>query len=284
MQNRRTFLKTVAAATAAGIIIPNQLMAMSNEKVIGIQLYTIREMVKADFIGTLELLSKIGYKSVEAAGYSDRKFYGYAPKEYKKIVNDIGLLPLSTHSSFSVKDADQVIDDTLEAGMKYLMIPWIPPEDRVSLDKYKALADKLNIIGEKAYKSGLTFGYHNHAFEFETIDGKIPYDLLLENTEADYVTMQLDLYWIVYGGYKPQDYFKKYPGRFKLWHFKDMDNSADKNSTEIGSGIIDFPALLDIKKQAGMEYAFVEQESFDNGEPSWSINKSFQYLNGLNNY
>lgn len=284
MLNRRTFLKNLTAVTAAGLILPNQLMAMSKNKIIGIQLYTIREMVKADFVGTLELLSKIGYKSVEAAGYSNRQFYGYAPKEYNKIVSDLGLLPLSTHTSFSVSDADQVIDDTLEAGMKYLIIPWLPPEERVSLDKYKALANKFNIIGEKANKAGLTFGYHNHAFEFEKIDGVLPYDLLLENTEADYLTMQLDLYWIVYGGYKPEDYFAKYPGRFKLWHLKDMDNSVDKNSTEIGSGMIDFPALFDIKKQAGMEYSFVEQEAFDNGEPSWSINESFKYLNGLRNY
>jgi sugar phosphate isomerase/epimerase len=284
MLNRRTFIRNATAVTAAGLIIPPQLFAMGQEKIIGIQLYTIRDMVNKDFEGALKILSKIGFKSVEAAGYSSRQFYGYSPKEYKKIVSDYGLLPLSTHSNVSLNEAQKVIDDSLEAGMKYLVIPSIPQEKRNTIDDYKMLADEFNKIGERCQASGLIFAYHNHAFEFEKTDDIIPYNILLENTEPEYVTMQIDLYWMVYGGYKPIDYFRQYPGRFKLWHVKDMANNSDRTSTEIGSGIIDFPALFNLKKEAGLEYCFLEQESFDNGEPVWSIDKSFKYLNSLRNY
>lgn len=283
MQNRRTFVKILSAATLAGLAIPNHLLAMKDEKIIGIQLYTIRDLVKEDFEGTLSLLSDIGYRSVEAAGYSNRKFYGFYPKEYKKIVEDFGLMPLSSHSRTTVEDAQKTIDDTLEAGMSYLVIPWIPEEVRKSADSYKRLADEFNTIGELCKKSHLAFGYHNHEFEFKKINGIIPYDVLLENTEPDLVMMELDLYWIVYGGFNPTEYFQKYPGRFKLWHVKDMDESTEMESTEVGKGIINFQQIFKKQKQAGMEYIFVEQESFKM-EPEESIAISYHYLKNLTAY
>ena len=169
MTNRRSFIKGIAAASAAGLIIPETLFAMPTKKTIGIQLYTIREMVNKDFKGTLKILSEIGYNSVEAAGYGDRKFYGYEPQEYAKICNDYGILPLSSHSGINPENADTVIEDTAKAGMSYLVLPSIPKEKRQTLDDYKRLADEFNQIGEKCKKSGLKFGYHNHAFEFEKI-------------------------------------------------------------------------------------------------------------------
>jgi sugar phosphate isomerase/epimerase len=280
MHNRRNFLKTLSAATIAGLTIPKYLLAMKKEKIIGIQLYTIRDMVKEDFEGTLSLLSDIGYRSVEAAGYSNRKFYGYYPKEYKKIVEGYGLMPLSSHSNLSLDSAQKTIDDTLEAGMSYLVIPSIPAEERKSLDYYKRLANEFNKIGELCQKSGLTFGYHNHDFEFKKIDGVIPYNILLENTDPDLVTMQLDLYWIMYGGFNPTEYFQQFPGRFKLWHVKDMDKTAEMESTEVGKGIINFQQIFKKQKQAGLEYIFVEQESFKL-EPEESIAISYHYLKNL---
>lgn len=284
MQNRRTFIKSLTAATAAGLVLPKQLLAMKKEKNIGIQLYTIREMVKEDFEGTLGILSDIGYRTVEAAGYSKRKFYGFYPNEYKKIVEGYGLMPLSTHSQVSLDEAQRVIDDSLEAGMKYLVIPSLPKEKRTSLDDYKKIAGEFNIIGEKSKASGLSFGYHNHAFEFEKINGVIPYNILLENTDPELVTMQLDLYWIVYGGYNPQEYFKQFPGRFKLWHVKDMADTDEMESTEVGAGIINFQSIFKKQKEAGMEYCFVEQEAFKNDDHVWSIRKSYEYLNALSAY
>jgi sugar phosphate isomerase/epimerase len=280
MTNRRNFIKGLAAATAAGLIIPEKLFAMSKEKTVGIQLYTIREMVNKDFAGTLKILSEIGYNSVEAAGYGDRKFYGFEPAGYAKICKDYGILPISTHSGISLENADVVIEDTAKAGMSYLVLPSIPKEKRQILDDYKHLAEEFNLIGEKCKKSGLKFGYHNHAFEFEKIQDQVPYDILLENTDPDLCFMQVDFYWMVYGGYDPFNYFKQYPGRFELWHVKDMVKSEQRESTEIGQGIIDFPGLFKKQKKSGMKYFFLEQEEFKMDMVE-SITISFNYLNNL---
>jgi sugar phosphate isomerase/epimerase len=278
--NRRSFIKGIAAGTAAGLIIPKTLFAMPTQKTIGIQLYTIREMVNKDFKGTFKILSEIGYNSVEAAGYGDRKFYGYEPQEYAKICKDYGILPLSSHSGINTENADSVIEDTAKARMSYLVLPSIPKEKRQTLDDYKRLADEFNQIGEKCKKSGLKFGYHNHAFEFEKIEETVPYDILLVSTDPDLCFMQVDFYWMVYAGYEPLDYINRYPGRFELWHVKDMDKSEQRASTEIGQGIIDFPGLFEMKKKSGMKYYFVEQEEFKMDMVE-SITMSYKYLSSL---
>jgi sugar phosphate isomerase/epimerase len=277
MTNRRNFIKELAAATAAGLIIPEKLFALPKGKTIGIQLYTIREMVNKDFEGTLKILSGIGYNSVEAAGYGDRKFYNYDPKDYQKICNDYGILPLSSHSGISLENADVVIEDTAKASMSYLVLPSIPKEKRQTLDGYKQLADEFNLIGEKCKKSGLKLGYHNHAFEFEKIEDQVPYNILLERTDPELCFMQVDFFWMVYGGYDPMDYIRQYPHRFELWHVKDMDNTEQRESTEIGQGIIDFPGLFKKKKKSGMKYYFVEQEEFKIDMVE-SITRSYNYL------
>ena len=279
MQTRRTFIKTASAATLA-ISLPLNMLASPVKKLIGIQLYTIREEVKKDFTGTLKRVAGAGYNSVEAAGYTERKFYGYSPRDYKKICEDFGLAPTSSHTSFDLDSADQVIEDTLEGGMSWVVIPWIPREKRENTDSYRKLADELNKLGEKCKQAELGFAYHNHAFEFEKTDGEIPYDILLKNTDPENVTMELDMYWMVYGGRQPMDYFNKFPGRFKLWHVKDMDAEPARESTEIGSGIIDWPGLFAAKDKAGMEMFYVEQESFKMN-PFESIKKSCDYLKTL---
>ena len=284
MQNRRRFIKNVTAVAAASLVMPKNLLAMSDQKIIGIQLYTIRDLVNEDFEGTLETLADIGYRSVEAAGYSNRKFYNLYPKEYKTIVESFGLMPLSTHSNVKLSNASMVIDDTLEAGMNYLIVPSMPQENRKTLDGYKKLAEEFNLIGEMCRISGLTFGYHNHAFEFKKIKDIVPYNVLLENTDAELVTLQLDLYWMIYGGFRPVDYFGRFPGRFKLWHVKDMDKRNDEETTEVGQGIINFQSIFRKKDQAGMEYAFVEQEHFTTDDHILSVKTSFNYLDALTSY
>lgn len=281
MVSRRTFVKTIAATGALSAISPVSLFATPMEKKIGIQLYSIRDLVKEDFTGSLQKLSEIGYRTIETAGYQDGKFYGYMPIEFKKVVKGYGLEPLSSHSSLSLENIRRSAEDAREAGMKYIVQPSIPQDQRKSLDDYRKIADDLNAMGETCKENGLALGYHNHAFEFEKIDGQIPYDVLLTNTEPDLVTMQLDTYWILYGGYQPEAYFNKYPGRFKLWHAKDMVASESRESTEIGSGIVDFPALFKLKKKAGLEYVFVEQEEFTM-DPWESLKISWQYLNNQN--
>lgn len=284
MQKRRTFIKTAVALTAAGIIIPSSLLAMKKQKEIGIQLYTLRDMIKEDFEGTLEIVSDIGYTTVEAAGYKDRKFYGFYPKEYKKILKDYGLKTISSHTKFSLMEAQQVIEDANEADIDYLVFPWLEESERNSIDKYKKLADEFNIIGELCKKSGITFAYHNHAFEFEEINGVVPYNILLENTDPNYVSMELDLYWVVKGGYNPQEYFSRFPGRFKLWHVKDMDKTEDEDFAPVGQGIINFQAIFKQKKLAGMEHIFVEQDSHKNDNPVLNIETSYRYLSNLSEF
>lgn len=280
MISRRNFIKGMSATVAAGLILPPKLFAMSPTKFIGIQLYTLQKQVKENFMDTLKAIADIGYNSIEAAGYADGKFYGYTPREYMKIAIELGLSPVSSHAMFDVLAAQKVIDDTMEAGHKYLVIPSIPAARRKSLDDYKKLADQFNDIGQMCNTSGLKFGYHNHAFEFEVMDGMIPYEVLLDSTQPELVTMQLDFYWMVFGGGKPMDYFVRYPGRFGLWHVKDMDKTDKNESTEIGNGIIDWPNLFREKEMAGMEFYFLEQESFKI-DPFESIKKSYEYLANL---
>lgn len=164
--------------------------------------------------------------------------------------------------------------------MSYLVLPSISKEKRQTLDDYKQRADEFNLIGEKCTKVGLKFGYHNHAFEFEKLDNQIPYDILLENTDPDLCFMQVDFYWMVYGGFDPSGYFKRYPGRFELWHVKDMVKSEQLESIEIGQGFIDFPGLFKKQKKSGMKYYFVEQEEFKMDMVE-SIKMSYNYLNSL---
>jgi sugar phosphate isomerase/epimerase len=284
MQKRRTFIKTTAAAMMAALLTPNKMWAKKKNKVIGIQLYTLREMLKENFEETLDIVSSIGYSTIESAGYADRKFYGYYPKEYKNILEDYGLTPVSSHARFALIDAPYVIDDTLESGAKYLVYPWLAENQRKTIDDYKRLADEFNIIGELCKNGGLTFAYHNHAFEFEDKNGVIPYNVLLENTEPDLVSMELDLYWIMRGGFNPKEYFDVFPGRFKLWHVKDMLDTSVMDFAPVGQGILNFQAIFRQKEKAGLEYAFVEQDSHSNDDPIFNIETSFNYLNRLSDY
>jgi len=278
--NRRTFVKGISATVAATIVLPSDLLALPKKKIIGIQLYTLRDLIATDFLGTLKKIRKAGYNSVEAAGYGDRKFYGYSPKEYKEIVTDLGLQPTSSHSSVNPENISSAIEDHLSAGMDYIVVPWIPKEKYNTPDAYKKLAGDFNIIGKACKEAGLGFGYHNHAFEFEKMGDQIPYDILLENTDPKYVFMQVDLFWMVYGGHQPEEYFTKYPGRFELWHIKDMDNTPARESVEVGDGIINYAKVFKMKDLAGMKHFFVEQEAFKM-DPIQSIRKSYKFLNSL---
>ena len=280
MITRRNFIKGISATVAVSMVLPLRLSAFTPKKIIGIQLYTLRNQVKDDFTGTLQKIADIGYNAIEAAGYANGKFYGYPPKEYKKFIEDIGLIPQSSHTMVNIENIDKVIEDTLEAGMSYIVLPYLSEDKRKTIDEYKKTAEEFNKIGERCRSSGLQFAYHNHAFEFEKMDGIIPYDILLEQSDPELVTMQLDLYWMVFGGYEPIDYFGKYPDRFGLWHVKDMDNTEKRESTEIGKGIIDFKKIFADKERAGMKYFYVEQESFKI-PPFESIAISYNYLNNL---
>lgn len=276
---RRKFIKTSSAGFLAGMLMPRLAFAgLPAAYPIGLQLYSLRNEISEDLRGSLEKIAAIGYKNVEAAGYSDGKFYGLEPQEFKKLVEKTGMKVNSSHLTFDIADISTVMNAHREAGIKYLVWPWISGDERKTIDDYKSLAEKFNVIGEICQKNGLSFGYHNHDFEFKPINGIIPYDVLLESTRPEHVFMQIDLYWIWYAGKDPVAYFKKYPGRFKLWHVKDMKAGDDKKMTEVGSGIIDYAGLFEHAPLAGMEAFFVEQDIIE-GDGFESVKKSFNYLN-----
>jgi sugar phosphate isomerase/epimerase len=280
MINRRTFVKTLSAGVAASLVLPGKLLALPLDKLIGIQLYTLHNQMKEDVVGTMDQVAKIGFNAIETAGYAERKFYGYSPEEFKTIVEDMGMIPQSSHAGITVENIDEVIEDTVNAGMSYLVLPSLNKSKRNTLDDYRKVADEFNMMGEKCKEAGLIYAYHNHAFEFEKLEDSVPYDILLENTDPELVTMQLDLYWMVYGGCDPVEYFNRYPGRFELFHVKDMSSEPSMESTEIGEGSIDFKTIFAEKEKAGMKNFYLEQESF-HMDPFASITISYNYLKTL---
>jgi len=210
---------------------------------------------------------------VEFAGYFDNK-----PEDVRKLLERLKLQAPSVHVGIDLlrDKLDTVIQTSKVVGHKYIVCPWLAPADR-TLEKYKSHAALFNKVGEACQKAGIQFGYHNHDFEFEMTDGKIPYDMLLAETDSKLVKMELDLFWIKKGGQDPLAYFAKYPGRFALCHVKDM--TADQKMVDVGQGKIDFAKIFAQAKQAGLKHYFVEHDQPEN--PLQSITVSCQYLKGL---
>jgi sugar phosphate isomerase/epimerase len=241
---------------------------------IGIQLYTVRDHMAVDLNNTLQGIAAIGYQEVEFAGYFD-----HSPEEIRTILSGEGLASPSTHIplKFIQNSPNQIIDTALTIGHEYIVMPWIMPHQR-SLYKYKEYIELFNKFGEQCQRVGLKFAYHNHDFEFEVIEGIRPIDLLIEETDNNLVSFELDLYWIIKAGEDPLRYIKKYPNRFPLWHIKDMAN--DGSMRDVGEGIIDFEEIFKLKSLSGLEHYYVEH---DNPPDSlMTASKSFNALLKLN--
>lgn len=288
MTTRRSFLKTSSLLSATFLISPPDFKDKSHT--IGLQLYTVRDAMAKDPAGTLGKVAAIGYNSVEGATYTgDEKFYGIKPKEFKKVLKQNGLIIPSSHYRLgeeTVKDQieegtilhdwDKAVDDAAEVGIKYMVCAYLSDAERGDLDHYKKVADQLNIAGERCKKSGIQLCYHNHNFEFVKQGDTYPYDILL-NTDKNLVKMEIDLYWIKKAGQDAIKLFNEHPGRFPLWHVKDMDNTPQHDFAEVGSGIINFKEIFEHKNKAGMKYFFVEQDKCP-GSPFDSITKSYNYI------
>ncbi|MBA4743688.1 MAG: sugar phosphate isomerase/epimerase [Muricauda sp.] len=235
----------------------------------GLALYTVRENMGEDAKATLQKVADAGYAYIEAADYKDGKFYGMEPQAFKAYAESLGLDPVSAHmGSVTLDNADQQIADTKAAGFEYFTIP-VPPMGMFTFDPknrtmgmkgtMKEFADILTTLGEKCEAAGLKLLYHNHDFEFkDNEEGVKPIVYLLENTDPKYVNFQMDLYWVTRAGADPVDYFEEYPGRFKLWHVKDMDEEG--KFAPVGEGTIDFKRILGEKGTSGMIKYFVEQD------------------------
>lgn len=259
----------------------------SQDKFGGLTLYTLREEMKTNPKEVFKEVADIGYKYIEAVEYKNGKFYGMLPKEFKIYLNELGLVPISTHQgTVTLENADKLITDVKAAGFKYFVIP-VPP---MGLFKYYAetqtmgmtggaanLAKILNTLGEKCDKAGLKLLYHNHDFEFKKDeDGIVPIEYLLEHTNPKYVNFQMDLFWVTKAGADPVAYFEKYPGRFKMWHVKDMDEQG--RFAPVGTGTIDFARILEKKDLSGMEYYIVEQDVTFNMQPIEAVKISHKGL------
>ncbi|MCD6354243.1 MAG: sugar phosphate isomerase/epimerase [Prolixibacteraceae bacterium] len=279
MTNRRNFLKTTAAFAAGSMVLP--MMSCGKEKVIGLQMYSVRDKIKQDLDRTLNRLAEIGYNSMEAAGYNipDGTFYGMKPKAFSDKLKGLGMPLNSSHSVFEPEEADKVFTDAAEAGSKYVIYAYLPEQFRQNIDGYKATAEKFNKIGEIAKKYGIRFGYHNHNFEFIKMNGQMGIDVLHTETDPELVTFEVDLYWVTRGGQDPVEFLRKYPGRTELFHVKDMTKTDDMFFAPVGSGRIDFKSIFAQKEIAGMKMFFVEQDSFRDYDAFESVEMSFNYLN-----
>lgn len=292
MSTRRKFLKQTGLS-ATGFMFAPALMKhpfsrLNNKKKYkaGLQLYTVRDWMAKDPGGTLARVAEIGYQEVESATYSgSEKFYGMDRKAFAAEIKKNGLTIPSGHYAMGNagmmgtirNDWERAVDDAAAIDMKYMVCAYLPAEDRRNLDDYKKVIEDVNRASELCKKSGIQFCYHNHNFEFETVEGQIPYNLLLNETGKELVKMELDLYWVNYAGIDPFKLFDEHPGRFPLWHVKDMDNTPKKFFTEVGNGVIDWKKIFAQAPKAGLEHFFVEQDI--SKSPFDSITKSLEYLN-----
>ena len=269
--DRRNFLQQITLLSAATLLPLNACTMKSHQKdKIGLQLFTIRDAMEKDPIGSLKKARAMGYEDLEIYGYDGYKnmYYGFKADDFKKHLEDLELTSTSGHYGFHsyfnksnddlYRYVDQCIIGAHSLGQKYITWPWLDPESR-SIEAFKKLVDILNRVGERITKSGLGFAYHNHNFEFIDHDGQNGYELILKHTDPEVVKLQLDLYWVKHASkLSPTELIAKQPGRFVMWHIKDMDK-VTRDYTELGNGSIDYTKILPEASKSGLEYYYLEQ-------------------------
>lgn len=308
-QSRRDFILMSAASTLGAFFLTQPACKNAGKKTkkdeapelaavdpktfgIGLQLYTIRDAMNTDVTGSLKKVSDTGYKYVELAGYADGKFYGYEPAEFKKIVNDLGMEILSSHTQVEARgitldNANKMAEDHARLEVKYCVQPWIVEEARTTIASYQKMVADWNKVGEIMKEHGIQFGYHNHNFEFDTVEGKTPYfDVMLAELDKELVTMEIDIFWATKAGQNVIDIFNRYPGWFQLFHMKDMYTNEEPffntvgvtDFAPVGEGVINFREILAAKDIAGMKYMIVEQDATKDGLPFDAIKASITNL------
>ncbi|TBO42400.1 sugar phosphate isomerase/epimerase family protein [Pedobacter kyonggii] len=296
MTTRRSFLQKVSFASAAAFLSPSLVITALAESAkvskIGIGLFTLREQLTADVKATIEQVAKIGYSQVETyygypGKYEVKGFWGLEAKDFNTLLKANGLISPGGHynvNEFLSSGDDKVLKSHIETaatvGQKYFVIPALPTDIRANgtLDDYKRMASKFNQAAELCQKSGLKLAYHNHNFEFKDKgNGATGYGILLAETDAKLVGFELDIFWAVNAGLNPVDMFKKNPGRYKMFHVKDMDKTDKAVFVEVGSGRIDFKRIFAASKLAGVDYIFTEQDIIMKA-PYESITESYNYI------
>jgi len=287
--SRRQFLGFGAAGLAGAALLSSPLFsnpafALTADKAAtvgkrvgktGLQLYTVRDLMAQNVAKTLQMVAKVGYQELEFAGYFEHK-----PKDLRAMLDGEGLTAPSCHLPIEAFDngTDAIIEAALTMGHHYVVVPYLTEQQRgTSIDTYQKLAARFNQIGEALHQAGLKFAYHNHDFEFQLTDNQVPYDVLLAQTDPRYVKMELDLFWTIKAKRDPLAYFAKHPGRFPLWHVKDMDSSG--NFADVGKGTIDFKAIFAKADVAGLAHAFIEHDAAK--DPVGTITQGFTTLKSL---
>jgi len=272
-------------ATAAAFLIPSFAFA-ADEKVVGLQLYSLRDSLPKDVKGVIEKVAQAGFKEVETYGFSVKdQFWGLTPQEFKSILDANGLKAVSGHyslGSYLVDDNTDELKASIAAakvlGSEYVTIPWLDQGIRKNADDYKKLAIKINKAGQMCKDAGIRLAYHNHNFEFDKQGDSNGYEILLTGTDKSLVDFELDLYWVVRSGRDPIKLFKENPGRFTMWHVKDMDKSKKELNTEVGKGSINFKSIFAAAKLSGMKHFFVEHETNYQPNPIESVKASCEYI------
>jgi sugar phosphate isomerase/epimerase len=256
-RTRRHLLSSSAALGLSTLVAPTITLAATESKsqVPGIQLYTVRASMATDVPGTLRAIAGIGYKEVEFAGYFD-----HSSQQIRRLLDDLDLKSPSSHvDPHAMRDEPLALVEAAKViGHEYLTVAWLRPEDRSGLDDYKRWAEILNRAGEVCRKNGLRLAYHNHDFEFQPIDGQVPFDILLNEIEPTLMDFEMDMFWVRKGGQNIVDTLNRAPDRFTLAHIKDMD--AQGNMVEVGNGVIDFESILENKAASGLRHLFVEHD------------------------
>lgn len=318
--NRRIFIQKSAVAVAAGSLMPHLTMADDMQKIksLGVALFTVPKALSADFEGTLKVISEIGYKELEffgpytfsdeatkegwkmaanALGFSGSGYFGKTPKEVKEILNRYGLSAPSIHVDLPTlrNNMEGVAEAAHVVGHKYVGIAMIPDDMRKSLEDYKKTAEIFNQVGESAKKNGLTFFYHNHGYGHKAVDGVVPFQMILDNTDADLVKMQMDVFWFTAAGIDPIKYLKENPKRFPLLHVKDMREKktfpGDGGNmgewmglfpylADAGDGVLDLSGILCEAKKSGAKHFLLEKDLTPDHVNA--LQKSFDYLSALN--
>ena len=292
LQDRRTFLTTLggAAIAASGLgalacvsstpqtaAAAASLVPQPKFGPVGVQLYTVRDQMQKDVAATLARVARIGYREVEFAGYFNR-----TPADIRALLDADGLTSPSAHIPLQAlrSDLQGTIDAAKVIGHQYITLPWLDEASRgTRVDNWKDLAHEMNTIGGKLRDQGLRLAYHNHDFEFNPVEGQIPYDVLLAETDPALVFMEMDLYWATKAGQSPLAYFAKYPGRIRMVHVKDSKGAPKHEMTSVGNGTIDWKTIIAHRSQAGIEHFFVEHDQ--PADAFASIEASYKYLAGL---
>ncbi len=286
-QKRREFLRL--GALAAGTLALQPLTGQSlladweadesgkKGRPFGLQLWTLRDDMPKDPKGVLKQLAAFGYRQIESFEGSMGIYWGMQNKEFKQYLTSLGMHMPSAHCDIT-KDFEKKAAEAAEIGVKYLICPWKGPQK--SIDDFKRFAEELNTKGAICKKAGLRFAYHNHDYSFVALDGQLPQDVMMQGTDPDLVDFQMDMYWVVTAGASPLEWLKKYPDRFRLCHIKDRTkNTTEKDaSCVLGTGSIDYTALLKQARKLGMRHFIVEQEKYAGTTPLQAVEANAAYM------